>query len=60
MSVSHPLCRIWLIDTSSSSAAIISRPVMMPWPSSIWLVLIVTVLSAPTETHESTNVLSGS
>jgi hypothetical protein len=52
--VSNAMWRIWLTSTSSSSAAIIIRPVVAPCPSSMRPELSDTVLSACTIRNEST------
>jgi hypothetical protein len=57
--LSQALCRTWLGETSSSSATSIPRPVVTPFPISIWLVLNVTVLSALMVSHESTWLVGG-
>ena len=50
---------IWLMSTSSSSAATIRKPVEMPLPGSPWLVSTFTVLSALMRIHESSFVSDG-
>ena len=58
-SVSTRAAEIWLMARSSSSAAICSIPVVVPWPSSTLPMNTVAVLSACTAIHESRSSGSG-
>jgi hypothetical protein len=58
LSVDVPLI-IWLISTSSSSAATMRKPVEMPLPGSPWLVRTLIVLSSLMRSHESSLVSDG-
>ena len=57
--VSTRAAETWLMARSSSSAAICSIPVVVPWPSSTLPMNTVAVLSACTAIHESRSSGSG-